>query len=556
MVGFHRGYGPVAEAATMDKCVKDITRDIHKVIAFIAKETDKKRKDDLEMLYHSCKYFIDTWDGSTDEVRAGRQFARHAYVLWDMMMKQLGGRKIIVVSLGGVTIPDATYYGYWCTVRGLTTAQLTAMEAYVDKMRTLSEVPTPAIAQNDDSDVDDNVIANNGDVGGDANNGSITLANVVDAIDTVESAMEVDSNDRNAIAERDNAINGPDLISFSDSTVTIDEMVSYVAERTRQMLQAEKENEDPPTIETDNTETLTPNAIAGEDDATENGRNVDSAPLEPDIGWKSIQSDGKVARIGSNRTMEDSGLAPPTIDSQALPAPNVFIDLLDDPTNAIDTTVNDGFDAESSGWFDEYAQMPNLAQSTPHQGKISIDLTKAYYCISVTEWPIECRFSDMNFFLRFLRDTLKGPTDTIWLERTVDSYGVDKNTNWPRIRRRNYSRSPGNFPNFQFEKFRENKIIKYIWPAPKSNYCSAPQQAKPKPKRKRMAEIGRQNAIDKSPNPRNLRLHGRRGTRGSNNSSIDPATASPAIENNPVELGMQVLSVQRRLARLESKFKN
>ena len=76
-----------------------------------------------------------------------------------------------------------------------------------------------------------------------------------------------------------------------------------------------------------------------------------------------------------------------------------------------------------------------------------------------------------------------------------------------------------------------------------------------KQKRKTLREIGRSNAIDlgtptpKTPNPKNYRLHGRKGSRGQ---GYSPQNSPNTIE--PVELGLQVLRVQQRLDNLETKL--
>ena len=75
-----------------------------------------------------------------------------------------------------------------------------------------------------------------------------------------------------------------------------------------------------------------------------------------------------------------------------------------------------------------------------------------------------------------------------------------------------------------------------------------------------LREIGRSNAIDEgtprkqTPNTRNSRLHGRKGSR---DQSFNSTTSPKAIE--PVELGLQMLRVQQRLNNIEetlSKEKN
>ena len=79
------------------------------------------------------------------------------------------------------------------------------------------------------------------------------------------------------------------------------------------------------------------------------------------------------------------------------------------------------------------------------------------------------------------------------------------------------------------------------------------------PKRKTLREIGRSDAvcespdapIKRSPNVKRNRLYGRKGSRGSPGCHVDNL---PEVQ--PIELGLQVLQVQRRLDHLEAKFKN
>ena len=92
----HRGYGPVAEATTMDKCSRNVTRDIFEVARFVNAEACDKKKDDLRMLYHHCKVFIDNYDGCDEEVRKSRQFAGHVVHIWTMLRNQGSGRKILL----------------------------------------------------------------------------------------------------------------------------------------------------------------------------------------------------------------------------------------------------------------------------------------------------------------------------------------------------------------------------------------------------------------------------------------------------------------------------
>ena len=392
----HRGYGPVAEAATVDKCSREITRDTWKVLRFVNAETDQKKKDELMHLYHMARYFIDTWDGISDESKAGNKgYAKDVTVLWTKLLNQPNGRKIIVVQMGGVTIPDATYYGYWCTVRGCSTAQLSALEAYVDKMRAIAEAPSATIESIDE-------------IATDTVDGEADIDAVIDAIDTTGDAnatMDTDI-DNNIVAERDNAETSVTGIKCIDGNVSIEDMVNYidrkVEERTRQMLATDQQTR---AIETGNTETpratneAAPMAADVNSDTnsvvslTENARepSIDHPDGRKARPWTAAEFDAAVQFEALNggendhsakgpiaQTMEDSGLAPPTIDSQVLPAPNVAIDILDN-------TTNDGFET-SSGWFDDHAALIN-GTSTPGKPKLSltIDLNEGVYRISTKE---------------------------------------------------------------------------------------------------------------------------------------------------------------------------
>ena len=537
MLRYRRGCGPVTEANTMDKCVRDITRDFSKVVKFVNGEPDQKKKDALMSLYQTAKYFVDQWDGISEEGK-DRRFAKHVVILWTMLLNQPNGRKIMIVPMGGVTIPDATYYGYWCTIRGLTTAQLTAIEVYVDKMRIKAEAPSIDEAS---------MISNNGD--GNIN----TTTNDDETIENDANTMDETVTDVPMVAERDNV---PDMgniaIDFTNGNISIEDMVTYVAQRTRQLLMDEENERDNEvdTIEDPNRARV--NSDASNVEINRNSIVADAPPAmstpEPPIepfqalnGESCVDNEPK--GIGPiDRTMDDSGLAPPTLDSQALPAPNVTIDTLD----------NDDTFEDSSGWFDEAAQdLINQRQSTPSAGKLTIEIKDDGYYVTIDGHAIACKLKNVHQMLRFIRNIVKSSVNTNWVGRFT-------NGEWIKIVRKCYAFSPENFPNFDFEKLQNRNLKNEEWceitPQKPINF-SGPAKPNP-PVRKTLREIGRSNAIDedkprKSPNPRNFRLHGRKGSRGQ---SIDHDTTPPAIE--PVELGLQVLRVQQRLNNIESKLAN
>ena len=409
MFSHNRGCGPAIESNTMDKCVRDITRDHGKVIKFVMAEPDQKKKDALQHLYHTTKFFCDNWDGVSEDAK-DRRFARQVVVVWTMLLNQPNGRKIMLVPMGGVTIPDATYYGYWCTIRGLTTAQLSAIEIYVEKMRVKSEVPDVTINA---------ITATEGDDEGD--NGE-TVTDVVEAIETEESMM-VDGNTSSAVvAERENSVTmGNIAIEFNNGNISIDEMVTYVAEKTRQLLvdeEREKEtgtdvdiatpartrgNSDVSTVETDR-ETIVADVV-----------NMSEPPIEPFRALNEGDVDANASvKIGPiDQTMEDSGLAPPTSDSQVLPAPNLTIDVLDN---------NDTFDDSSTDWFDHAAQDLINQQSTPVPGKIAIAVKDAFYVFITIECPrtvlnrtVECKIMKLDHFVKFVRAIVDGQSNSGWV---------------------------------------------------------------------------------------------------------------------------------------------
>ena len=537
---YRRGCGPVAEANAMDKAARDITRDENKVIKFCMAETDKEKKDALMSIYHTAKFFIDKWDGVCDEDK-GAQFAQHVVVLWSMLLKQENGRKIMIVPMGGVTIPDATYYGYWCTIRGITTAQLATIESYVEKMRVKSEVPAVAVEAISDAISDVSVASDAGEEG--ANSGEVAIE-----------PMVIDAGTVSVVAERDNAPNiGNIVIDVNNGNVSIEEMVEIVANRTRQLLL--EENRKGTENENDAHNRL---SEASDDDGSVAEVNRDAIagvvqapapPADPPIELFQALNAGSTTnesrKIGPiDQTMEDSGIAPPTNDSQALPAPNVTIDTLDGGADDFET---------SSGWFDNMAHnLINQRQSTPSTGKITIEIKDTGYYVTGSAWTIECKVVKIDDMLNFVKNIVKGQSNSGWVARYSDG-------EWSRVYRKCYDFSSRNFPNFDFEKLQNRNFENEAW-------CEIKPQNEPfslvqrKPTRKMLREIGRSNAIDEgtprkqTPNTRNSRLHGRKGSR---DQSFNSTTSPKAIE--PVELGLQMLRVQQRLNNIEetlSKEKN
>ena len=139
-----RGFGPLSESVMMDKCLREVTRDASKVFKFINLETDDRKRDAMVTLWHSLKLYVDEWDGADEEMRSDRRYARHTVHVWEMMLKQENGRKLLLVCIGGVVSgPNCRYYGYWGTCRGVSTAQMTAMEVFLEEMKLKANAPTP-----------------------------------------------------------------------------------------------------------------------------------------------------------------------------------------------------------------------------------------------------------------------------------------------------------------------------------------------------------------------------------------------------------------------------
>ena len=390
--------------------------------------------------------------------------------------------------------------------------------------------------------------------------GNILDGNIVDRV--IQNAGESDGetivngaliDDVITAAERDNAVaidaTGPISIGqvVGGSNISIAEMVQYVAERTRDLLLAENASNTSRTVKTVNT--ATPAIVEGTVNTVSDAEEPrhDGPPSIDAFRALNDTDDNIGAKIGPiNQTMNDSGIAPPTIDSQVLPKPNVTIETLDETS-----TVADTFEADSDDWFDKEAA--KIIQSTPQplqrQGKVTIDLKNSYYCISTRTWPIECRFQDFELFSKFLKEMIKGPNNTVWYNApTLPTSGAVS-----RINRKCYSFIPGNFPNFDFDEYRRQNQITTIEPR-MVNSTLEPQAQKRQYWKKK--NFRRQNAIDhgdspKKPNTKNIRLFGRKGSR--EKSSCD--RCSEAIEKEPVELGLQVLRFQKRLTELESKLK-
>ena len=520
----HRGFGPVAEATTMDKCSRNVTRDIFEVMRFINAETDDRKKDDLRTLYHTCKVFIDRYDGCTADIRAGRDFAKYVVHVWTQLMNQGSGRKLLLVQMGGITIPDAIYYGWWTTIRGITPAQLSTLEVYIAKMTAQAATIPEAIgslSEDDDDtasvDIDDaTATIGNNTTGFDIN---AVIDRAIETGDGSEAATIINDN-MATVAERDNAT--IDRVNIDQINMTIDEMVKYVAEKTKELLLAEER------------EKIVNSATAGVETASDaedaRGRLHVTQPTIDTVESMETTS----AKIGPiDQTMEDSGIAP-TLDSQQLPAPNVIIDTLDGTAN-----TGDDFEPDSGDWFDRDAaaliqstpQAPIQQQQQQQQGKKNIDLNDKYYCIPepmpLKSWPIDC---DMD--CRYCSDSHEIiPIDLIAMNARLDNVRLDKAMERP-------SRS---------------------WTRTTRGGATRTTRGGANPKRKTLREIGRSNAvrespeapIKRSPNVKRNRLYGRKGSRGSPGCHVDNL---PEVQ--PVELGLQVLQVQRRLDNLEAKFKN
>ena len=526
---YRRGCGPVAEANTMDKAARDITRDENKVINFFMAETNQEKKHVLSSIYHTAKMFIKRWDGVSDDDKDAT-FAKDVVTVWTMLLNQTNGRKILIVPMGGVTVPDATYFGYWCTIRGITTAQLATIEIYVDKMRIRAEIPSATI----DAITDISSASDQADDEGTAVAGEVAI----------EYDNEEDR-DVSIVAERDNAPNiGNIVIDVNNGNVSMEEMVEIVAERTRQLLLSDNRKE------TEN-EIIDRPRSDSEASVTEVNRDVTASAIEPIETeadppielFQALNADSTMnesRKIGPiDQTMEDSGLAPPTTDSQVLPAPNVAIETLDGTGDDFET---------SSGWFDNMANdLIGRQQSTPSTGKITIDIDTTGYFVTGSAWTIACKLTKVSDMLKFVKNIVQGPPHNDWVAHYQDGERL-------RLFRKCYEFSSRNFPNFDFERLQNRNFENEAW-------CEIEPQNEPislvraKPTRKMLREIGRSNAIDEgtpiknTPNTRNSRLHGRKGSR---DQSFNSTASSTTIE--PVELGLQMLRVQQRLNNIEEKL--
>ena len=540
----------MSESVIMDKACRELTRDYGKIISFIQKESDSQKKEDLFTLWHSIKYFCDVYDGADSIVRAERAYAKHVVHVYEKILRQQNGRKLLIVAMAGITSPDALYYGVWGTVRGISTAQMQVLEIYLDKMRIQATEIPPEIENTtmDDEDEDDDdtvdAVADAGDTD--------TVNNNTDEIggdDGVRELGPVDQNENATIA-----ITDADTATVTNAAITrggidvdiagleefrklsIDDLVDRVVMRTQQIL-ADQERE---------AETAGAKGTTANDDVVM--ESADEAPRE-----------NKTDAIG--RSMDDSGVV--SIASQILPKPNVTIDVLDD--NPVD-------DFSEDSWFDDHANAilqstPSVADqpaAPPARGKITIDLNEKDYTLYCEHWKVttqvgltklrKIHFSNFGYLQRFIYDTVKGPTATVWFSKGR------------QLTRTNYRHGNNdNFPNFDLKDQTENVYPKPRQVAPihfdRRDYCNHSPVRLALTAQQRRAHYRRQNATrQRSPNVRNLRLHNRSGSRGSVNASIDSINETVAIENLPnesfpEELEKEVQVLRKRIQRLESKLR-
>ena len=436
-----RSYGPLSESVLMDKACREVTRDTSKILSFIQKEKDPKKKDALLTLFHSIKYFVDTYDGCDAIVRAEKQFARHVVHVWGLLLQQENGRKIIVVTMNGITTPGCHYYAYWGNCRGVSTAQMNMLETYMEEMRVQATTPAPSIAQEadyraNDTDLvgDGNVTTDGGVVGNDDPAGDADHTPAI--VDAGTAPIDVALRDRVCA-------NIVSLDEFRD--LTIDDLVDRVVKRTRDILWDLKDQEETNQTNRDTTANgeLEVNATIDvtHDEPMDEAIEDDGADREPEpnIGWKNTT----IAR-----SMEDSGVM--THDSQMLPKPNLTIEGLDDEVQGPN---GDGFSEDS--WFDSHAQA--IIASTPGddkaveketepplekpvQGKLTIEISSDKYVLLLDQWSNRLIFDNFDILQQFLYDVVKGPTRTDWFHGNRHIKRKYYRNNDPTVR---------NFPNFE-----------------------------------------------------------------------------------------------------------
>ena len=510
-----RGFGPFSESVMMDKCLREVTRDYSKILGFIKTEKDDKKRDALLTLYHSLKYYADTWDGATEEARTDPTYARHTVAVWEMMLKQENSRKIFIVSIGGVTSgPNVWYYGYWGTCRGVNKAQMSAMEAYLAEMRAKMELPS---------------------------------------IDSVETATPIGDADDDDEDEKGNqgpgpSGKGPDTKPDSDHDDDDDDDDDDAIEPGMQRMTLEPRNQ-------------ANNFVNLGEDGRVATIDTEMIPVDHDDGINWVPN--PIAQ-----SFNDSGLAHPTIESaQSLPKPNVTIDLLDE-------TPNDGFSDESTNWFDTHAAriIADAKTSTPAnppaKGKITIEIIRSGYSVTCDEWETCAHFTQFPLLQRFLFDIVKGPTSTRWYNgsrklRRKNFTGLDFGPNFPNFDLDGYSNeiiSPQPRPlengyyvvpfSSALSNYRNTNRSSIDLPLPPPRpqpRARLPTQGRSNVQKQRLGAIGRQHNVRRSPNPNNYRLLGRRGSRGE---SID----DDSLENMP--LSAFPASLQREAFHLRERIRS
>ena len=250
----------------------------------------------------------------------------------------------------------------------------------------------------------------------------------------------------------------------------------------------------------------------------------------------------------------DSGVADvSTVTSpQTLPKPNLTIVGLDD-------TIDD----EDDEWFDDEARIM-ISQSTPTiDPALQNQPSRPDEIMVVSPAPMEQVSVQPNASAQQGKITIQAIADTFHVRitesaRTFSSiykmtefvrafYINDKKWANPKI---SFLGRPSNIENYGRPKRTDNIV------------SGRPQRRNP-----RIGQIGRQNALrEKTPNSRNYRLHGRKGSRGNSGSGARNATSNApapapapanehAVDAIPNNLATEIAALQNRLRELERMFK-
>ena len=212
-----RGFGSVSETLMMDRVMRQGTRDHSQVYKFINAEPDNKKQRRLWDLYHSFKYFWDTWDGVSKDQQKDPRFGKHAAHVWELQMAQTTGRKLFLHSVGGVISGlDTKFWYFWPTVQGINECEIAQMSHQLEIWKAIARGEALTQEETSTDDTDAIVVVDDGD--------DVPKGRVVGTIDN-DDEVNVDGLDEEAVKEvaiapdgaMDVTMDAPNDVTIADS---------------------------------------------------------------------------------------------------------------------------------------------------------------------------------------------------------------------------------------------------------------------------------------------------------------------------------------------------